>query len=104
MSNEQLTGEARRRRIDEIRAEKGYLLGRGVVLNATHPGCVPAVPEVDPMRDSVLVYQDGVPTYVYKGAPKSSIRQPEHDFSEYGQASFEAQNTIAPPQQAQDTV
>lgn len=104
MSNEQLSGEARRRRIDEIRAEKGYLLGRGVVLNVTHPGCVPALPEADPMRDSVLVYQEGIPAYVYKGAPASSIRQLDADFSEYGQLSYEARNNITPPQQQQDTL
>lgn len=78
-----LTREERRERIRDIRARKGYLLGRGVVTGDSNPGFVPGVLE-DPMKYSTPYKDvDGNTAYKYRGKPASSIRTLPVDQSEF---------------------
>lgn len=78
-----LSREERQERIRDIRARKGYLLGRGLVTSDSNPGFVPGVIE-DPMKYSTpYVDEDGNVAYKYRGKPVSSIRTLPANQSEF---------------------
>lgn len=79
-----LSGEERRERIRDIRARKGHLLGRGIVVSGSKPGFVPGLPSEDPMKYSVpYVDENGNTAYKYRGKPASSIRPLPSNQSEF---------------------
>ena len=87
--NEQLSELAhgeRLERIRDIRERKGYLLGRGVLI-AGNTGFVSGYTIFDTMKYSVLVQGGYLESdkYVYKGVPKTEIRQLPDEVSEFSE-------------------